>query len=200
VSSNHEPLRRTVLQAGVALCAGAVMAPSQAQSDAAGTPSPASEAVPPELMSLVPGARMAGEGRFRYFGLHIYDTRLWRKEAWTGDDYPTRPFGLELVYARELSGTAIAERSIEEMRRVGPFSTEQSDAWLKAMRAAFPDVRSGDRLMGVHRPGAPTRFFLNAQPTREVGDAEFARLFFGIWLSSRTSAPALRRALLGGAG
>ena len=30
----------------------------------------------------------------------------------------------------------------------------------------------------------------------EVADAEFARLFFGIWLSPRTSEPQLRQALL----
>jgi hypothetical protein len=31
----------------------------------------------------------------------------------------------------------------------------------------------------------------------EVRDATFARLFFGIWLSPRTSEPQLRAALLG---
>jgi hypothetical protein len=31
----------------------------------------------------------------------------------------------------------------------------------------------------------------------DIADAEFARLFFGIWLSPRTSAPALRQALMG---
>lgn len=30
----------------------------------------------------------------------------------------------------------------------------------------------------------------------EVADPEFARLFFGIWLSPNTSEPALRQALL----
>jgi hypothetical protein len=31
----------------------------------------------------------------------------------------------------------------------------------------------------------------------DIRDAEFARLFFGIWLSPRSSEPAMRQALLG---
>jgi hypothetical protein len=38
----------------------------------------------------------------------------------------------------------------------------------------------------------------NANPDAgEVADAEFANLFFGIWLSPRTSAPGFRQALVG---
>jgi hypothetical protein len=44
------------------------------------------------------------------------------------------------------------------------------------------------------------RFWLNGQPRGELRDAEFTRLFFGIWLSPRTSQPRLREALLGSRG
>ena len=65
------------------------------------------------------------------------------------------------------------------------------------MRQIFPDVKEGDRITGVQRPGEAARFFVNGQPRGEVRDAEFTRLFFGIWLSPRTSQPRLREALLG---
>jgi hypothetical protein len=39
-------------------------------------------------------------------------------------------------------------------------------------------------------------FLLNGRPLGEVRDPDFARVFFGIWLSPRTSEPALREALL----
>ena len=65
------------------------------------------------------------------------------------------------------------------------------------MQQIFPDVKAGDRLTGVQRPGEATRFFVNGQAGGEVRDAEFTRLFFGIWLSPRTSQPQLREALLG---
>ena len=67
------------------------------------------------------------------------------------------------------------------------------------MLRVFPDVRKGDRLLGLQRPGEAAVFWLNGRLRGEIRDAEFARRFFGIWLSPQTSEPALRRALLGAA-
>ena len=41
------------------------------------------------------------------------------------------------------------------------------------------------------------RFFVNGQLKGDVREPEFARFFFGIWLSPKTSEPTLRDALLG---
>jgi hypothetical protein len=65
------------------------------------------------------------------------------------------------------------------------------------MTRLFPDVKAGDRITGVHRPGESAAFFVNGRAVGEVREARFASLFFGIWLSPRTSQPALRAALLG---
>lgn len=155
------------------------------------------QSLPVELEADLPGARLQGSGRLRFLGLRVYDIRLWasapvpRGEAWAA-----QPLALEIQYARPLVGKLIAERSIEEMRRQGPLADDKAARWLAAMTAAFPDVREGDRLTGVFRPGEWARFHHNGKPVGEVRDAEFARLFFGIWLSPRTSEPALRDALL----
>ena len=65
------------------------------------------------------------------------------------------------------------------------------------MTQAFPPVAAGDRLVGVNGGGGAVRFFHNGRETAALDDAEFGRLFFGIWLAAQTSAPALREALLG---
>lgn len=104
---------------------------------------------------------------------------------------------MDLHYLRNFRGRDIAERSIAEMRRLGSFSEAQAQRWLLAMQAVFPDVAAGDRLTGVHLPGRGAQFYANGEPTGEIADPEFARLFFGIWLSEQTSAPKLRLALLG---
>ncbi len=65
------------------------------------------------------------------------------------------------------------------------------------MKRLFPDVHAGDRITGVHRPGEGAAFFVNGRAVGEVRDSRFAQLFFGIWLSPRTSQPSLRAALLG---
>jgi hypothetical protein len=152
---------------------------------------------PAEVAAELPGARLLGSGRLTYFGLSVYDARLWVGDGFAAEQYGTKPLALELEYARTLYGSLIAERSLDEMKRVGGFSDEQAQRWLDTMKKTFPDVNKGDRITGLQRPGEATRFFFNSAPRGEVRDADFTRRFFGIWLSPQTSEPKLRQALLG---
>lgn len=144
--------------------------------------------------------RVAGRGLLRWFGLQVYEATLWMGAA--GLD-PATPhgsaFALELRYARAIDGAAIAETSVREIARIGHGSADQRASWLSAMRKLFPDVREGDRLAGVNRPGRGVAFFRNDEPIGEIDDPAFAAAFFAIWLDPRTAAPELRRALLAGA-
>ncbi len=146
------------------------------------------------------GLQLRGQGRFRYFGLSIYDVRLWSAEPVAAAKWAEQKLTLELEYARTLVGREIAKRSLAEMRRQTTVTDAQAQAWLQEMEAAFPDVKAGDRLSGQYEPGTAASFFFNGQPRRRIADAQFARLFFGIWLSPQTSEPALREQLLGGSG
>lgn len=152
---------------------------------------------PPELLPVLPQARLHGSSRFRYFGFHVYDAQLWVSPVFDAAKPFAHTFGLCLIYARSLKARDIAERSIEEMRRQATISDADAQRWTQAMTAAFADVRSGDRLTGLHTPGSGASFYFNGQATQTMADARFAGLFFGIWLSAATSAPGLRRDLLG---
>jgi hypothetical protein len=99
---------------------------------------------------------------------------------------------------RSLEGSAISKRSIDEMRKVGAFSRDQENMWLKAMLDIFPNVQKSDRLQAVYAPNAGTEFFLNDKVIGRIQDPLFAQLFFGIWLHESTTAPALRQAWLKG--
>lgn len=153
--------------------------------------------LPPEELAVWQDARLQGSGRLTYFGLHIYDASLWVQPGWQVERYAQTPLLLELRYARSLSGERIAERSLSEMQRSSRVGTDQGPAWLAQMKALFPDVRAGDRLTGWLLPNEGVRFFFNAQARGTVRDPLFAELFFGIWLATTTSEPALRAALLG---
>jgi hypothetical protein len=156
------------------------------------------KAVPPaELADALPEGQLQGSARLRFFGLDIYQARLWAGRGFQSGAYAQQPFALELLYLRALSGKLIAERSIKEMRRQATLSELQEKTWLAAMVQAFPDVQSGDRITGLYRPGAPTQFWFNGQSRPGVADADFGPLFFGIWLSEATSEPAMRASLLG---
>ncbi|MDH4392982.1 MAG: chalcone isomerase family protein [Aquabacterium sp.] len=190
------PLQRASRRACVAVLVGSVVGSAllaagpavQAKSDMA---------APAELASELPGAIWRGSGALRFLGMRIYDARLWSPVAVTGDG-ANQPLALELIYARSIKGELIVSSSLREMQRVGQFSDEQSAVWAKAMAPLFPNIKPGDRITGVQRPGESARFFVNGTLRGEVADAEFTRLFFGIWLSPRTSDPQLRQQLLGG--
>lgn len=157
----------------------------------------ANTAPPAEVAAELGGARLLGNGRLTFLGLHIYDARLWTVDGFAADSFERHPIALELIYGRTLYGKLIAERSLDEMKRIGGFSDEQGERWLASMKQTFPDVAKGDRITGVQRPQEAARFFHNGALRGELRDADFTRRFFGIWLSPQTSEPKLRQSLLG---
>jgi len=160
-------------------------------------PAVAAVAPLPELAKVpLAGARMAGQGTMRFLGFDIYRARLWVQPGFDADNYGAHPLALELTYQRSFTAETIARRSIEEMRRVGRFTPRQAARWQQALQQALPDVKPGDRLLGLYQPGAGAVFQMGGRVVGEVPDAEFARLFFGIWLSPNTSEPGLRQELI----
>lgn len=185
-----------------ALGAALAAAPSSASSEAASSPVSAGAATsgltaPAAITDLLRQPRVAGEGRLRWFGLQIYDARLFVTPDGVDIERWTRtPFALELRYARKLMGEDIAQASLKEMARMG-FGTEaQRAGWLETMRRLFPDVIAGDRLTGVHLPEGRAVFYRNDTRIGRVEDRQFVEAFFAIWLDPRTVAPDLRRSLL----
>ena len=154
----------------------------------------------PELSVALPQGRLIGQARLKVWGFEVYDARLWAPDGFSADSHAQSPLALELVYLRDFRATDIAGRSIMEMRRSQPVSDAQAAEWTAAMLRVISDVRKGDRIMAVQRPGSGAAFWVNGRASGEIADAEFAKLFFGIWLSPRTSEPQLRQALLTGAG
>lgn len=135
------------------------------------------------------GLKRWGNGEFRRFGFLVYEATLW-----AGDDPQRPPLALRLDYKRNLSGVAIAEASVKEMRPMGGDEASLK-RWGEQMAKIFPDVKAGDSIIGHYRPDGAA-FIYNGRPAGEIMEPEFARRFFGIWLDPRTSAPDLRALLL----
>jgi hypothetical protein len=154
----------------------------------------------PELKSALPQGQLIGSGRLTVWGFAVYDARLWAPAGFGADSYEYQPLALELAYLRAFDAADIADRSLQEMRRGGTISPARADQWRAEMLRVFPNIRKGDRIMGLHRPGVGAAFWVNGRASGEIRDAEFARLFFGIWLSPSSSEPQLRAALLAGTG
>lgn len=152
------------------------------------------------LRPLLGNPRLVGDYRLTYWGFEVYHASLWASSAeFPPADWATQRLALELRYLRDFQGRDIAQRSIAEMQGQRPLSAEQSATWLQHLLALLPNVRSGETLTGVYLPESGVQFLHQGKPVGEIREPEFARRFFGIWLSPHTSQPQLRQQLLAGA-
>ena len=191
-------MKHTLLFCLAAACTHAILAQPSSANDATATVAAQRGEAWPELRGALPQAQRIGAGRLTVWGFQVYDARLWAQPDFRPVNFDRAPLALELSYLRAFKAQEIAERSIEEMRRSQPVSDAQATRWIAELLRVIPNVRKGDRVMGIHRPGVGAAFWFNGKNTGEVQDAEFAKLFFGIWLSPNTSEPKLRDALLAG--
>ena len=151
--------------------------------------------LPAEVRALGEDWQLQGSARFRKYLINVYDGRLWVS---AGRFDPQGLYALDLTYALAFKAKDLAARSVEEMRRIGETNDADLRRWDGVMRTAFPDLKAGDRLVGVNVPGRETRFYLNDKLFSTVADPAFGPAFFAIWLHPRTSEPAFRRNLLAG--
>jgi hypothetical protein len=192
---SRRPDRRRALAATL-LAAALGAEPAVAQTAGAA----ASADAPAYVARYLGDGRLAGEGRLTWFGFHVYDARLYASPRFDVADPFAQPFVLELTYARKLDGKAIAESSRDEIRRLGFGDEARQRRWLAHMEKLFPNVDKGSRIAGVYQPGGAVRFYVDGTFVGSVGEPDFGRAFFSIWLDPRTRAPRLRESLLGRSG
>ena len=154
--------------------------------------------LPAMAHALVPtmlNAQKHGKARMSVLLWDVYDATLFTQQgkAFSFEN----PFALQLDYLIELDGEEIAERSVEEIRKLGYADEVKLAAWFSQMRELFPNVGDGDSLTGVYQPGEPTVFYQGETMLGVIRDPEFGRWFFGIWLDKNTSDTRFRQQLLG---
>ena len=150
--------------------------------------------LPPDVARLAPGLRPLGGGLLTWFGLAVYDAWYWVAARGWPD---AGPYALDLHYHRDLVGARIAERSVDEIAKLGYGTTVERARWGERMAQLFPDVRRGDRLTGVSLDGGSVRFFHNGAPIGDIADPGFAHAFFAIWLDPKSTRADFREKLLG---
>jgi hypothetical protein len=143
------------------------------------------------------GWTIKGSGALKFFGFKAYDATLWLPGGSNGQFSFERAFALDIVYNTYVKSSDIHNTSLIEMSRISGASQEQVKTWSTFMAGLFTDVRTDDRLIGVHVPGSGARFFLNGKLLGETPDAQFSLAFFKIWLDPKSRKPELRASLLG---
>lgn len=146
------------------------------------------------ISAMVPDAQKVGSARMTYMFWDVYDAALYAPQGrWSAD----HPFALKLTYLRNLDGQKIADRSIKEMRAQGYDNDIKLAQWHTQMSAIFPNVKEGDVITGIFTANKQSVFFDGAREIGRIQDPHFGQRFFDIWLSTKTSEPELRTALLG---
>lgn len=142
----------------------------------------------------VPSPELVGKGRMSFYVWDVYDAELF---APRGDWNEDKPFALSLSYLRHIEGRKIADRSVQEIRKLGYSNEVKLATWHSQMREIFPNVEKGTKLTGIKTGKEHTLFYHNHEFVGKIDDEEFSRYFFRIWLSTKTGASELRKQLLG---
>jgi hypothetical protein len=154
-------------------------------------------AAPVELTRELEKPVLAGSGRLRWLGIPVYDVSLWTAPQFVSERFGAHAFALEMRYARTISGSTLADTSLKQMQALDAQPVARQTEWRQALTGAFPDVKPGDRLTGIHVPDKGLRLYFNGQLHKAIDDPLLSQTFFAIWLSPATQEPRLRAQLLG---
>lgn len=153
----------------------------------------AKDTAPTYLEPDLPQVALVGKGVLRWFGIKVYEARLWAEHGQYAAD---KPYALELIYGHTFTAEELAKEGAKQMRKQG-VEEDKIARWTPVMQSAFTDVKAGDSLTALLLPDQSLRFFSNGEVTTTIHDAEFSRRFLDIWLGTRTTEPKLRLKLIG---
>jgi len=141
----------------------------------------------------VNNAELVGESRLHVFLFKVFDARLY---ATNGEFDATAPFALSLSYLRDIDGSSIVDKTIEEMQRQRDWDAASINGWRQALAEIIPNVNSSTTITGVRTEDAHTHIYRGEELIGRIEDPSFTAAFFDIWLGPSTSEPQLRRELL----
>jgi hypothetical protein len=185
-------------RAALAAISLAVMAPSLA---VAGGTVEVEEV--PFLATQAPGGdalRLHGGAKLKWLLFDVYVGGLYLPPESAADraleDIPKR---LEFHYLVSIDGKDFGPAGEKILQR--NFTPEElaplADR-LARIRAAYRDVKEGDRYALTYLPGVGTELSLNGVPLVTIEGADFARAYFSIWLGKKPLDEGFRRELLRG--
>lgn len=135
---------------------------------------------------------------FRYFGFAVYAAVLYLPDEAPESPqvvgrYPKR---LAIHYLRDIPKDVFVESANAILRKNSEVDMELLYPRLQIIYDAFEDVKKGDRYELVYTPDHDTILLFNGREICRVGGEDFARAFFGIWLSDTPISASLRDRLL----
>ena len=142
---------------------------------------------------------LRGSSLYEYFVVDVYAAALYLPKQTSSDtvlsDVPKK---LVLHYFRDLKKGDFIESGEFLMKKDPTFIKEKLNTSLETLYSLLEDVKSGDRYTLTYIPGTGTELKLNDTVKSVIQGEEFAKRYFGIWLSDKYSVDeAFTKRLLG---
>jgi Chalcone isomerase-like len=148
---------------------------------------------PTELTPVIKAQTPYGSGKLSQFFFHIYDVHIWTDAPrWSYD----APFALSVTYGMSITKQDLVDSTLKEIFRQHEPAEPVMQVYGALLNKAYDDVKDGDRITAIYTSSGGIELYLNAKKMAESDDKVFAKHFFDIWLSSKTSEPDLRKSLL----
>ena len=135
----------------------------------------------------------------RWRGFKVYTAAFYAvPEARSSDevlgDVPKR---LVLHYEREIPKEDIIEATVRTLRENPKVNLAELQPRLDLIYSWYQDVKEGDRFSLDYVPGEGSELFFNGESRGVIPGADFARAFFGIWVSEHPISKKYQKRLLG---
>lgn len=138
-----------------------------------------------------------GQAKLKWGFWTIYDSKLLTPSGLY--EHIKEPLVLEITYNRTISSQELLDATVEQWQHL-KFTQAQINSWVAQMQEVWPNVRSGDKLIySLNKKGVFYYQPLGEKAIKfgELNDEILASAFVEIWLSSKTSYPDMRKALIG---
>ncbi|ASJ73782.1 chalcone isomerase family protein [Granulosicoccus antarcticus] len=107
------------------------------------------------------------------------------------------PQALEISYYRNIDKEDLVKATDGQWENLG-ISKAQRNEWLPELLSLWPDIKKKDTLRFEVDTSGSNMFLYNGEPIGGIQSPGFSQAFLDIWLSTKTSRPALRKRLING--
>ena len=145
----------------------------------------------PELRHLIAADKPVGTAHMQVMWMDVYTASFWSDSG--GWEKP--PYALTLTYGMRFTAEELASRTRQEMLAVSSLPAAICEEYAERLKKIWPNVNAGDRITALADKDS-TLFFYNGKKLGTIEGQEFMKAFFAIWLSAKSSEPAMRQQLL----
>ncbi len=141
---------------------------------------------------------LRGVGHATFFTFHLYTAALYTdpQHETVADILESSPKRLVIEYRHGFKKDDIVKYSIAQLKANPAVNLDAIRRRFEKLCAHLQDVRKGDRYEIVYKPETGTELLFNGKSKVVIPGRDFAKAYFGIWLSEYPISAGLRRHLL----